>query len=204
VDVAAIRAAVPVAPRRLGRLILGVGRPVSSAGAGRLISALPALPDGYVLAIAADGPAVGPLRARAADLAVARRVRILGRLGEAAHHRWLRTADVVAAMAEGTASATALLEARAAGAPVVASDVAVHREAGELLGGGGIHLVSPQASPLALADVLAAVASAPAPPAGDGIPTWATVAERTLGLYARCLDVPAAEPPAPALSWGVA
>ncbi|MDX6702482.1 MAG: hypothetical protein QOF26_2708, partial [Baekduia sp.] len=139
----------------------------------------------------------------AVDLAVGRRVRFLGRLDEASHHRWLRTADVVASMAEGTISATALLEARAAGAPAVASDVAVHREADELAG-GGIHLVSPQASPLALADVLAAVASAPAPALGDAIPTWATVAALTLGAYARCLHGAAAEPPAPALQWGMA
>jgi glycosyltransferase involved in cell wall biosynthesis len=203
VDVAAIRAAVPVEPRPLGRVIVGVGRPVSAAGADRLISALPALPDGFVLAIAADGPAVGALRTHAIDLAVARRVRFLGRLDEAAHHRWLRTADVVASMAEGATSATALLEARAAGAPVVASDVAVHREADELVG-GGIHLVSPQASPLALADVLAAVASAPAPALGDAIPTWTTVAALTLGAYARCLDAAAADRPAPVLRWGVA
>jgi glycosyltransferase involved in cell wall biosynthesis len=201
VDVAAIRAARPVDLRPLGHLIVAVGRPVS--GAERLISALPALPDGFVLALAADGPAAVALRAHAADLAVGRRVRFLGRLDEASHHRWLRTADVVASMAEGTISATALLEARAAGAPVVASDVAVHREADELAG-GGIHLVSPQASPLALADVLAAVASGPAPALGDAIPTWATVAALTLGAYARCLDGAAAERPAPVLQWGVA
>jgi glycosyltransferase involved in cell wall biosynthesis len=203
VDVAAIAAAVPVDPPRIGRLILGVGRPVSCAGADRLISALPALPDGFALAIAADGPAVGALRAHAVDLAVARRVRFLGRLDEPAYHRWLRTADVVASMAAGATSATALLEARAAGAPVVASDVDVHREADELLG-GGLHLVSPQASPLALADVLAAVVSAPAPAPAAAIPTWATVADLTLGVYARCLEAAAAERPAPALQWGVA
>jgi hypothetical protein len=57
---------------------------------------------------------------------------------------------------------------------------------------------------LALADVLTAVVSAPSPAAGDAIPTWETVAKRTLALYARCLDVPAADPSAPALRRGVA
>lgn len=186
VDVAAIRAAEPAEPARLGPLVLAVGHPAAAPGVERLVAALPGLPEGFVLAIPGEGPALGALRAHAADLAVEHRVRFLGRLDAPVRHRWLRSADVVASMADAPLAATALLEARAAGAPVVACDVAAHREADALLGAGGIHLVSPQASPLAIADVLAAVVASPTRSASDAVPAWDAVAELHLAIYGRC------------------
>lgn len=186
IDAAALRAARPADDAPFDHVILSPTRGQVAERAERLISALPALPAGVGLAVMGDGAAVGTLRAHAADLRVGGRVRFLGRLDDDGYHRWLQAASVVVSMDERALTATPLVEARALGLPVVAADTPLHREVAELVEGRGVRLVAGHSSPLALADELLAAAQAPRG-AATRVPTWDTVAEITLALYARCV-----------------
>jgi hypothetical protein len=75
-------------------------------------------------------------------------------------------------------------EALSAGIPVVASDIPVHREAAARVGVGGAIFVSPEGSPLEVADALA-VALRPRGlvAAPMTVPSWDGVADTLLGLY---------------------
>lgn len=75
-------------------------------------------PDGWRLLVVGDGPARAEVEALFAPLAG--RVRFLGRAGEATLHRTLAAADVKVWPAVNEAYGLALLEAQAAGLPVVA------------------------------------------------------------------------------------
>jgi len=189
IDAEALRAAAPADEAPFDHVVLSSSRGRVADRAERLVAALPALPPGVGLAIMGDGPAAAALRAHAADLHVAGRMRLLGRLDDDAHHRWLRAASVVASMDERALTATGLIEARALGIPVVAADTSLHREVEALVGGRGVRLVPGHTSPLALADVLLAAAESPRG-AATAVPTWATVAEITLACYERCLERP--------------
>ena len=90
-----------------------------------LLRALVALPSATLVLIG-DGPEAGALRALAARLGVAARVRFAGALVDAA--RLFRAFDVFAAPSRKEGMPLAVIEAMALGLPVVASDIAAHRE----------------------------------------------------------------------------
>jgi glycosyltransferase involved in cell wall biosynthesis len=91
---------------------------------------------------------------------------------------------VVVSLTAGESSGSQLLEALAAGAAAVASDVAVNREAAAAAGNGGLRFVAPECSPLELADAIAAVAEAHVPSVARlGIPSPESAAESMLELY---------------------
>jgi len=90
-----------------------------------LLHALAALPSATLVLIGA-GPEAGALRALAARLGVAPRVRFAGALVDAA--RLFRAFDVFAAPSRKEGLPLAVIEAMALGLPVVASDIAAHRE----------------------------------------------------------------------------
>jgi glycosyltransferase involved in cell wall biosynthesis len=90
-----------------------------------LVRALAALPD-ITLALIGDGPQAPALRALAARLGIAARVRFAGEVVEAA--RLFRAFDVFAAPSSKEGLPLAVVEAMALGLPVVASDIAAHRE----------------------------------------------------------------------------
>jgi glycosyltransferase involved in cell wall biosynthesis len=90
-----------------------------------LLRALVALPSATLVLIG-DGPEAGALRALAAQLGVAARVRFAGALVDAA--RLFRAFDVFAAPSRKEGMPLAVIEAMALGLPVVASDIPAHRE----------------------------------------------------------------------------
>jgi glycosyltransferase involved in cell wall biosynthesis len=90
-----------------------------------LLRALASLPSATLLLIG-DGPQAGALRGLAARLGVAARVRFAGAIVDAA--RLFRAFDVFAAPSRKEGLPLAVIEAMALGLPVVATDIAAHRE----------------------------------------------------------------------------
>ncbi|CAA9393594.1 MAG: Phosphatidylinositol alpha-mannosyltransferase [uncultured Nocardioidaceae bacterium] len=104
-----------------GPTILFVGRHEERKGLAVLLSALPHLPADAVVWVAGDGPDSAALRRSVADDP---RVVWLGRIDDEERNRRLRGADVLCAPSlRGESFGVVLLEAMAAGTPVVASDL---------------------------------------------------------------------------------
>jgi glycosyltransferase involved in cell wall biosynthesis len=182
VELAAIEAARPLVYP--GRLVLAGDSLEGDERVERAIAAMASLDDGFRLVVRGDRPAARRLQRYADDLRVGERVEFVGRTPAALVYRWLRTARVVVALRERDPSGVELLEALGAGAAVVASDVAVHREAASYTGGAGVEFVSPECSPLELADAIAAAAEVRVSPAArTTIPAGEAVAAKTLAVY---------------------
>jgi phosphatidylinositol alpha-mannosyltransferase len=102
--------------------ILFVGRHEERKGLAVLLEAMALIPSDVRLWVASDGPQTGHLRARTADDP---RIEWLGRIDDDERNRRLRAADVFCAPSLGGESfGVVLLEAMAAGVPIVASDLA--------------------------------------------------------------------------------
>jgi glycosyltransferase involved in cell wall biosynthesis len=125
----------------------------------------------------------GPDRERLETIAhrIDARVRFLSGLSDLEVHRWLRTAHVLVTMSEREAFGVAALEAVAAGAAAICSDIDAHRELAEVTPGGAIRLVDPTA-PAALDRALEAALStergSPAP-----VRSWTVVAAEYDEIY---------------------
>jgi len=139
-----------------GPTICFVGRHEPRKGLAVLLEALTLLPAEVQLWIGGDGPQTRELReATAGDP----RVLWLGRIDDAAKARRLRGADVFCAPSLGGESfGVVLLEAMAAGVPVVASDLTGYRAVAR---SGLDALLVPPGDPTALADALGRVLSDP-------------------------------------------
>jgi glycosyltransferase involved in cell wall biosynthesis len=187
VDVAGIAAAMPFAVP--GNVVLVLDRLEPEKRVDRAIAAMAALDVSFRLAVVGDGPARQKLLAYATDLRVSSRIELAGRVPDAEVYRWLRTSSVVLALAEEKSSALQVEEAICAGTPVVASDIAIHREAAWFQGESRVKLVSPHGSPLEIADRIAEAAELRLP--GRMPPTawtWDEVVEETLVVYETVLD----------------
>jgi glycosyltransferase involved in cell wall biosynthesis len=182
VDVVAIRAAAPYSIPRT--VVLVVGRLERFKRVDRGISALAGLDASFEMVVVGHGPAQHSLAAFARDLKVDDRVHFLGPLADAELYRWLRTASLVLALSCRESFGCTVLEAIAAGTPVVASDIAAHREAASHVGRLGVTLVPVEASPLTLADAImhAAALRLPNPPELSIAPSD-RLADATVTLY---------------------
>jgi glycosyltransferase involved in cell wall biosynthesis len=182
VDVAAIRAARPFA--EAGSVVLTVGRLERYKRVDRAIAAMASLDPAFRLVVVGDGPVKHRLQAHAADLNVSSRVEFVGSVPDKELYRWLRTGRVLLALTEQDASGLQVTEALSAGMPVVASDIPVHREAASRVDGPGVIFVSPEGSPLEVAD---AISEAGATRVQSALPvpvlSWDTVVDSTLTLY---------------------
>jgi glycosyltransferase involved in cell wall biosynthesis len=188
VDMGAIRGASPFPT--VSTLVLTVGRLLRHKRVDRAIAAMAGLVPAFELVVVGDGPARRRLKAYAADLQVSSRVRFAGRTSDADLHRWLKTARLVVALSEQEAFGLQVLEGVAAGRPVVASDIPAHREAGDYVADGGVTFVSPEGSPLEVADAIRAALAVPVPAPVRPLPSWADVVDRTLALYEELLRRP--------------
>jgi glycosyltransferase involved in cell wall biosynthesis len=153
----------PAAPAPLpwsGPTILALGRLTAQKRFDVLLDAfarvVPRVPDAR-LAIAGEGPLQGELEARAARLGVAGQVAFLGQRADVlALHR---AARAFALASEGEGLSNALLEALAAGTPVVVTDVPGVRE---VVTHDASALIAPCGAPDALAAALVRVLVEPA------------------------------------------
>ena len=75
---------------------------------------------------------------------------------------------------------------------MVASDIPAHREAASYTAGEGVTFVSPEGSPLEVADAIAQAATGPAPVIARSLPSWDDALDATLAVYEQILDEPVA------------
>jgi glycosyltransferase involved in cell wall biosynthesis len=184
VDVAAIQSARPFAEP--GIVVLAVGRLERHRRVDRAIAAIVGLDPAFRLVVVGTGNARPRLRAHAADLKVASRVRFVGSIPDHELYRWLRTARVVLALSEQDTSGSQVSEGLSAGVPVVASDIPVHREAASHGHGAGVVFVSPEGSPLEVVDAISNAARIRVSPATPlAVPTWSRMVDSSLALYER-------------------
>lgn len=182
----AIRTASPF--EHGGHVVLATGGRAENGPVERVIAAMAGLDARFRLVVIADPQSAVRLHRHANDLRVGERVEFVLRAPTPALYRWLRTARVVVTLRDGDASGSELLEAITAGAAVVASDTVAHREAAAVVGGAAVRFVSPECSPLQLADAVAMAAEEGVPPAAEAlIPSDRTTAEDVLAVY-RSLD----------------
>jgi phosphatidylinositol alpha-mannosyltransferase len=107
-----------------GPTVLFVGRHEPRKGLEVLLAAVDRLPAGTRVWVAGDGPDTADLRHRHTDP----RIEWLGRIGDEEKRRRMAAADVFCAPAlRGESFGIVLLEAMAAGTPVVASDIDGYR-----------------------------------------------------------------------------
>lgn len=122
------RSALGLSPKHVVGLF--VGRLVAVKNVSsllRAIAALPPTPQPFVLLVAGDGPLRGELEAQARALRIDNRVRFLGERRDVA--ALLRAAAFLVLPSLGEGLSNVILEAMAAGRPVLASDVPGNREA---------------------------------------------------------------------------
>jgi glycosyltransferase involved in cell wall biosynthesis len=164
--------------------VLAVGRLTRRRHFDRAIAAMAGLDPALTLVIVGDGPAGRSLQARAHDLEVSSQVRFVRRVSEDGLYRWLRTARAFVSLGDEEVFGPELLEAFAAGVPVVGSDTSAHRESASRVTSAEMILVSAEGSPFELADAIGeAVRRGPMLPARATVPSWDSVVERTLGIY---------------------
>jgi phosphatidylinositol alpha-mannosyltransferase len=171
-----------------GRTLVFVGRvDEPRKGLEVLLDAMPRMPAGVRLLVA--GPGDAPVAADLAD-----RVQVLGLVDEETKASLLRSADVyVAPNTGGESFGIVLLEAMAAGAPVVASDLDAFRR---VLGGGDAGALFPTGDATALAATVSALLADPARRAelarrGSAEVAkydWNTVAARIVQVYETVLE----------------
>jgi glycosyltransferase involved in cell wall biosynthesis len=182
VDLAAMQAAKSFPGE--GAPVLTVGRLERYQRVDRAIAAMAGLDSASRLVVIGEGSAMRSLRAYAADLLVSSRVDFVGCVPDAELYRWLRTACVVLALAEQQTSGLQLLESFAAGVPVVASDLPVHREAALHADGPAVTFVAPAGSPIEAGDAICEASwLRAAPTVPPRLPTWDDVVDDTLSLY---------------------
>jgi len=146
-----------------GPTVLFLSRHEQRKGLDVLIDALAALPSHARVWVASDGPDTARLRAAAAG---DERVEWLGRIDDNEKLRRLRGADVLCAPSlRGESFGIVLLEAMAAGTPIVASDLPGYRQ---VVGAGGPPggpmtpgLLVPPGDPVALGSALRLVLDDP-------------------------------------------
>jgi glycosyltransferase involved in cell wall biosynthesis len=187
VEVAAFaRAAAHPHPRPY---ILGLGSLVPHKGFDLLVRGYAALPpDRPDLLIAGSGPELGALRRLADELGVGRQVLFLGTVVGDAKVSLYRSATFFVCPSRREPFANVILEAMAAGRPVVATDVGGNRE---LVHHGATGLLCPPESPAALAEAMQRLAANPAVGASMAAAAarvvggydWAAVADRYIDLY---------------------
>jgi glycosyltransferase involved in cell wall biosynthesis len=182
VDVNAIQTAKPFAES--GTVVLTVGRLERHKRVERAIAAMVSLDDTFRLVVVGSGAAWQRLQSYASDLHVASRVKFAGSIPDLELCRWLRTGRVLVALSEQDTSGIQVTEALSAGMPVVASDIPVHREAASHVDGAGVTFVSPEGSPLEVADAISEAARIRVSPVAPlALPSWGTMVDNSLALY---------------------
>jgi glycogen(starch) synthase len=176
--------------------VLFLGRLHRQKGVDTLIRALPLLPPDATVMLVGDGPERAALRRLAADLGVADRVTVTGFVPHGMVPGLLAGADVVVMPSRYEELGTALVEAMAAGRPVVASRVG---GIPELVRDGVDGLLVQPDDPAALAKAITRVLANPVLAAELGASGrarvaghhWAALAGRVLGVYRSVVPVPA-------------
>jgi glycosyltransferase involved in cell wall biosynthesis len=174
--------------REGGPVILYVGRLERYKNVDRLIACVPYLPTDCRVIIVGSGPHKHELLHQIGRLARSDRgrVQIKGGIADAELLRWYKTCHVCVNLSGSEAFGITLLEALAAGKPVLANDIPAFREISAL--SPLVHLVNLRRlndADLARA-LVSAMARSESPPDLTAY-TWDAVARRTLGVYCEVL-----------------
>ncbi len=181
VDVDAIRRAEPW--NVTSPVVLSVGRLVGYKRVARVIESVALVGEEVDLVVIGDGPEAPALRAQAQSAGVA--ARFTGRLSDDDVRRWLRSATVVVTMSDRESFGLTVLEAAAAGARVVASDIPAHRETAALGGAGRSEIVAyADGAELLSAAIARAIAEGRPRAEAQDIPTWEGMADEMAEAYA--------------------
>lgn len=175
------------------RLIFHLGRLVPEKGAGVLLEALPRLLQRHNvrLVIGGVGPFRGDLERRARELGIAHRVHFAGWLSEQAAQALYGYADVAVVPSTYEPFGIVALEAMAAGAPLVASDVGgladivQHGWNGLKALPGHVHSLAEQIDRLLTDRALARRLAAEGQRQARDRYSWQGVARATIDLYQR-------------------
>ncbi len=162
--------------------VLCVGRLEPYKNVGLVIQAMRHLPGEIRLVVVGDGPLRHRLERLAQETGTSQRVTLLGSVPRGILVRWIRTATVQVSMSAHEAFGITVLEALAAGTPVVASDIPAHREFLSKAPAGSLTLVPENATPEVLATALRA-AVARGPVGAMAGTNWDAVAELTMQVY---------------------
>jgi glycosyltransferase involved in cell wall biosynthesis len=186
VDAAALRDAEPYPGEP--PTVVCVGRLEDYKRVDVALAAVARLDSGLALRVVGDGPARPALEAQARRLGMDGRFRLLGAVDDDGLRRWYRTARVAVSLSEQEAFGLTLLEAAAAGTPVVASAIPSHREIAAALGDGAVSLVPVGADPATVAQAIEAQAARTVDAAPvEALPGWDEVAARTSDVYREVL-----------------
>ena len=164
-------------------VLLAIGRLVPQKGIDVALRALPDVPGAW-LVVLGEGPERARLEALAAELGVADRVWLPGRVPDVA--AWLRRASLLVHPARWEGFGLALLEAMLAGLPVVAARIS---SVPEVVVDGETGLLVPPENPAALAAAIRRVLREPAAYGEAGLAraraefSVERMARRTLDLY---------------------
>ncbi len=156
-DKAALKAELGVS----GPLVICVGALIPRKRQGLIVEALASLP-GVTLVLIGKGEDEAALRAQAAALGLADRMRFTGAIPQDEIARWLAASDVMCLPSASEGLANAWVEALACGTPVVITDVGGARELVDRPEAG--QLVAPESPAIAEA-IRALIQSPPAPDA---------------------------------------
>jgi glycosyltransferase involved in cell wall biosynthesis len=179
IDVELINSAAP--QDHAGRVILCAGRLEEYKNTHVVVAAMPFLDRFMQLVIVGDGPAANGLARLAAELGVASRVDLVGAVKWPEVYRWFRAADIFVTMSARESYGMTVLEAHAAGARVVASDIPAHRELIAILGSEAA-LVPLSAGSAELAAAIRAAAALP-PRTAQVVPSWDDHVQSLLEIY---------------------
>ena len=181
VDVARVERAVPQPVE--GRLLVVAGRLEEYKQPQAALAALPLLPADYRLALVGAGPMEAQLRASAAELGVAERVLMPGKVGPDDVYGWFRAAEAVITLSRRECFGMTVAEGLAAGAAVVASDIGAHRDVVAAAGDPRAGLVGVHSTPEEVATAILRVTAESRRSTKAQVSTWAEVAGKTESLY---------------------
>ncbi len=168
-----------------GVTILSVGRLEPYKRVQRLVEAVAVLPEPYQVVVVGDGPARSAIERAAVTSGVHDQVRLLGRVPDDELRGWYARADAFVSLSMHESFGLAVLEAAAAGMPVVASDIPAHRESLAFVPHGRIILVPTNAPAVAVAAAIqVALAAGRAVDRSDWpLPSWDGLVDQTVDVY---------------------
>ncbi len=168
--------------------VLSVGRLERYKGVEQVVGAMRFLPEAVRLVVVGSGPAERTIREAASGLGD--RVVLRGRVPDEELRGWYERAASFVSLSAHESFGLTVLEAAAAGTPVVASDIPVHRESCSFVPPGRITLVplTGDATDIARAITMSLEQGRAADRSSWALPTWDSLVDATLGVYRGVLE----------------
>jgi len=170
-----------------GTLMLYVGRLERYKNVQRIIEAVRYLPQDFAFYIIGEGPYKSELAATIQRNQLGARVRLLGPCADTDLYRWIKTSALLVNLSEVESFGITVLEALAAGKPVLVNDKSALRELARRFE-QAVFLVSPEGvSPRELARAIDDAVREDIGPVDLDDFRWDSIAARTLALYEKVL-----------------